>query len=228
MNIRRKTVKELKLLLKEKNLPVSGLKRDLISRLLGKTIKVNPFDFRYHRDKLVTVKDNPYFEDKEWLKETPKVVRSESVKTCIANIKTSLTNLKNGHIKHFELRFRQKRKERSWTIGIEKSIKKENDKHLSIFTRSFKELKQLRYYKRCNVPFENKPNHDCFIHKDKFNDYYLLCPFEKKKQEDFQGSTVSIDPGVKRFLCTYDTDGDSYFLGVNFKEKIMSYTLFPR
>ena len=73
-------------------------------------------------------------------------------------------------------------------------------------------------------PFEGeqKPKHDCKIHKDAYGRYFLHVPYEKhaKVKDNDTRPVVAIDPGVRTYMATYDNEGSSYLLLDGMSEKI--------
>ena len=163
---------------------------------------------------------NPWFIGKEWLLETPKTIRADAVQQCISANKAANSNLKAGNITHFNLRFRSK-KSLSWSIGIEKFVSmSKKDGFLTILSRSLGDIR----YRDSKHPFEGeqKPKHDCKIHKDAYGRYFLLVPYEKhaKVKDNDTRPVVAIDPGVRTYMATYDNEGSSYLLLDGMSEKI--------
>ena len=59
----------------------------------------------------------------KWILETPKAIRESAVFESYKNLQSAISNLKNGHIRYFNLRYKSK-KLLKWTIGVPKeSIK---------------------------------------------------------------------------------------------------------
>lgn len=173
-------------------------------------------------------KMNSWFKRRGWLLKTPKMIRQSAVEEVAKNMKSGLTNLKNGNIKHFDMRFLS-RKKGTWTIGVEKSAIRINSKRNSHITMFPKTLGDVRYHEP-NLPVfkgfrDGRPVHDCKIHKTVTGKYYLIVPYAKQSNEIKQDDTrpkVAIDPGVRTFMTTYDTDG----VALHLAENAMT-TLFP-
>lgn len=142
----------------------------------------------------------------EWLLRTPKDVRADSVKDVITAYKSAFTNMRQGHIKRFHMRFRSKKREASEWINIpHTSIAPTDDgKGVHVFKRYMKSPLVLKGDTLQSV------DHDCKIHHSKeTNRWYLLIPVKHTVAEN-QGTrkpVVSIDPGVKTFLTLYDPTG---------------------
>ena len=182
------------------------------------------------RNNLVTAKN---IKDKKWLLETPKVIRQQAVFKAESNYKTCMTNLRNKNCKHFSFK---KKKTNLWTMGIEKQIVLNDNGELTMFKGgkfkfgSFKSRDKLiknmkvdsekfSFVKQKNGTY--KPGMDCNIHKDRYNRYYLMVPYEiKHKSVERTPKTVSLDPGLRKFLSAYSPDGECSFLGVNCRDRL--------
>ncbi len=133
-----------------------------------------------------------------WILETPKSVRENAVFEANKNKKSAITNLKNGNITRFKLRFLSKKKE-SWTIGGINSIIIKSPRCFSIYPGlNFGNIKTCE-----DIPISQK-DHQWSIHFDGIH-YYAIVPIEcDKKINNNKYSVCSIDPGVRTFLDVYD------------------------
>ena len=78
--------------------------------------KNNCFNWTKLRNRFVTSKTrrgtiNTFFNNKQWLLDTPKSIRLSSVKEASKNLKACFTNFKNKNIHNFNLQFKSKKKE---------------------------------------------------------------------------------------------------------------------
>jgi IS605 OrfB family transposase len=142
-------------------------------------------------------------------------MRKYAVRLAIANRKACWTNYRNGNIHHFRDPFKTKKNEklRGWSWTTEKNnVSRDGDK-LYIFKRY---LGEMRYYStkqlRKLMPTEN-PECDPKIQRDPYGDYYLILSITKTcKPSPAPGAVArpaSCDPGVRKFLVTYDTTDNS-------------------
>jgi IS605 OrfB family transposase len=142
----------------------------------------------------------------EWLLQTPKDIRAESIHNVITAYSSAFTNIKKGHIKRFHMRFRSKKHETSEWINIPKTsvAPTEDGKAMHVFKRYMKSPLTLKGDTLKSVDC------DCKIHHNKeTNRWYFLIPVKHSVTEN-QGTRkpiVSIDPGVKTFLTLYDPTG---------------------
>jgi transposase len=193
--------------------------------------KNNCFNWTKLRNRFVTSKTrrgtiNTFFNNKQWLLDTPKSIRLSSVKEASKNLKACFTNLKNKNIHNFNLQFKSKKKEiqNGWCIGLEKNnVSKDGDK-LTIFSDSLGEVRYARRKQLHKLIQGKKPLKDPRIQKDRFGDYYILLVFEKKikKHSKIHKSVKSYDPGVNVFLTGYDPSGEASLIGKGAGDKIIS------
>lgn len=158
------------------------------------------------RNKLVTVKKNDFFRDKEWLSEIRKTIRQQAVFECFDRFMTCLKMCKNKKIKYFK--FKKKKDTYTRTMNLEKSDFKYDKKkgELTILgmkkmrffkgnTKTRKQLNILESEEQCQMKIQITPT----------NKYYLIVPIKKEKEKvEKNRGVVSIDPGVKTFYTCYD------------------------
>jgi len=179
---------------------------------------------KYRLKKMPSTKNEGIF---EWELETPKDIRTGAIRDVCTAIKTGISKLKTGKIKHFRLGYRKKI-DNNKSIVITKSLIENNNGKLQIaptfFKDAYKESCKEACKKVCNET-SNKTctfkmgkktikkhknleiNHDCHICK-KHNEYWLMVPVPfdmspKKKPENYCG----VDPGVRTFMTTFGNQG---------------------
>jgi len=184
--------------------------------------KINFYNLR---NKLVPKKN--IIKSKEWMLDTPKDIRANSIREVVSMYKSAFTNLKNGNISKFNMRYRS-RKLLSEVISIPKTaIKISDDKtKFNLFTTYLKT--PIKVFKEL-IP---DINHEIkLLHDKKCNNWYICVPIEYNVNSDNQGGIVSIDPGVKTFQTLYDANGsvtqigseDMKFILVELYKKIDKY-----
>ena len=140
----------------------------------------------------------------KWILKTPKAIRESAVFEAYKNLQSGISNLKNGHIKYFNLRYKSK-KIYKWTIGIPKeSIKIYENGDLGIYEE------RTTYFRLKTTEKIKRINNDCTIH---FNGlYYYICVPEIKEIKTNNNSNwvCSIDPGIRKFQTIYSPDNDNY------------------
>ena len=178
-----------------------------IHKIENEKQKINFYNLR---DKLVPKKK--IIKSKKWLLDTPKEVRAYSVKEAVAMYSSAFSNLKNGNIHKFKMKYRSKKKTITESITIP---------HAS--TKLSENKKELRIYKTfLNSPLKMSHPIDIEIKKDfkilhhkKCNVWYFCIPIDYNVIPDSQGDIVAIDPGVKTFQTLYDQNGNVTQFGSN-------------
>ena len=138
----------------------------------------------------------------------------------VQNIKSAVTNMLNGNIKRFRLKF-WKYTRPSKIIELEK--KKISDGILckSIFDNLDGEIK----YFYNNKPFDiRQVNSDFKINYNSItNEYYLLVSVKIDKNENNNnGKIIVLDPGLRTFM-TGLSDNENLNIGTNVHDKIKKY-----
>lgn len=166
------------------------------------------------RDRYVTAKDNDL---PEWLLRTPKCVRQQAAFRAKAMQASALSNLKAGHIRRFRLGFATKR-ERTWSLGVEKQLK-EAEGRLSVLPKLLGEMAF-----RGELPFQGKPPAECVLHHTAGGELYLCVPLPRKvtNQKGDIRPAVALDPGARKFLTTFASDGACEALGCNVTEVLLT------
>lgn len=146
---------------------------------------------------------------KEWELNTPKDIRLEQVKDVFDALKTGFSNLKNGKIRHFRLKYKKK-KEYNKCIKISKNAITNKDGIFNIYPTYFKKEneKNIRIGKRNKKKYKNFEILYDFEIAKKNKEYILLIPVQenitkKRKIENYCG----IDPGVRTFMTTFGNQG---------------------
>lgn len=177
------------------------------------------------RNELVTKKDNAFFDGKQWLLNTPKVIRQQAVFEACKNYKACFSNLRAKNISHFKMQFKSRRL-KTWTIGIERAVKRGADVKVKEKTQGRVEifpatLGAFGYYGK--LPFEEAPVSDCSIHKDATGRYFLQVPIKKPihKQKCDVRPVVALDPGVRKFLTGFRSDATACTIGTGFAESLV-------
>jgi len=149
---------------------------------------------------------------KEWLLETPKDVRAESIREVVTAYKSAFANLKNGTIKYFKMKFRSRKRQRQEHINIPKTAIKvlEDGKKLKIYSRYMHSTVKLHHEQIPSIDMAVK-----IVHVKKCNLWYIHVPVKHVTTvlSENQRNTVAIDPGEKTFLTCYFPDGKLLKIG---------------
>ncbi len=164
----------------------------------------------------------------EWLEDKGVHNRLSRGAVCkfVSSLNSAVSNVKNGNIKNFRMEFKTK-KEHSNYIHFE-------DKQYPSFIRKIKS----RYWfttpdrRRINIPYskifeENKKGLEVIYEKET-NRYFIHCPVDRNwfPEEDKRSSenqakhlssngnqVIALDPGIRKFLVGYDSNGKISFIG---------------
>lgn len=131
-----------------------------------------------------------------------------AIQDACSKLKSCLTNLKNGNIKHFRLRYLKRSKDTK-IIKIEKNFinPDKNTFCSSIFKDGFI-MKQEINGKYIDFKL-NQITHDFTIHYNcKTNEFTLLNPVKLNQTDNRSNNdTIVLDPGLCRFMSGYSTNG---------------------
>ena len=174
---------------------------------IDEKIKVIQLELKEKKKEMKSTKNEGVY---EWELETPKAVRSESIRDVCKAYKTLFTMLKQGNIRRFQVGFRRKTNPNQ-CMGIPKSMIENKNGHLIIGPSYFDTVdkakismgkKTMKRYKNIEI------NHDCRMVK-KHNEYWLFVPVqiepctEKRAWSSYSG----VDPGIRTFMTSFGTNG---------------------
>jgi transposase len=195
------------------------LKIDVLQDPKDKPLKVKiqegyPSARHWHqyRDELVTALNNPFFEGKEWLKETPKNIRQCAVHDACAAYKSICTNAKNNGTKGKLREQFAKKKNQSWSFGVEQQAGFVTSCETKKSKKTVPAIQVCPTFLTTKIKcFESIPDdaikHDFKIHKDKRSRYWLLLPFEKYVVHHPHTSGCALDNGIHKLFTSYSTNG---------------------
>jgi putative transposase len=161
-------------------------------------IKINGNQsFQDLRNKLVTAKGNDLT---DWELNVPKDIRAGSIRDLDKARKTAFTNLRNGNIRKFEIKFRS-RKSGYQSIEIPKTAIKSIDNFENTFN-VFKTygLGDIKICKRDSVP---EIKFDTRLTCERNGRWFLLIPFESKIKKNQNDGHCALDPGIRKFQTIY-------------------------
>lgn len=156
-------------------------------------------------------------------KPAPYDMLTDVIREFCSNKKSAETNLANGNIKKYELKYRTNPKCMSMLIPktsvLLKEDKKDNNKLKGyVYGRKLGFLKGLE-----NIP--NNITHDCRIVHDRLkNKYFLKVPHDvlitKPIIRDDRDPLAALDPGEKAFIAFHSAEKFG-FLGDNIRQRIL-------
>ena len=164
------------------------------------------------RNKLVTLKNNPFLEANKWLINTPKSVRQQA----------AFEAHKNYRMHRLDCKF--KVYETTWSIGLENIVTLLPNKKVRL-SRSKHESRQTIIRYQGHLPDFLNPEKteedrivpDCQVLLQKINNsYYIIIPVKKEKyvpDSMEQSKMIGLDPGIRKFLTGYGSDGKIIYFG---------------
>lgn len=153
-------------------------------------------------------------------KPAPYDMLTDEVRVAISNIKSCLTNLKNGNITHYEMRHKNKYRCIRSVLITRHSISKNGICPVLLGIQpNFIDL-----FNRPDLPKHDKIISDCRMIYNKFTDeYYLKIPtYDQMKLDDNKISLVALDPGEKIFQTFYSHEKAGK-IGENIRKQILEY-----
>src|SRR5437868_2195652 len=171
-------------------------------------------------------------------------VMSDEIRVFCSNLKSNRTNLKEGNIKHFNLKYKDCTKFQSIFIknniitsngiyprkfGKQNINKKIIEKTIKNFiereeNKNYIKIKDRKTF-NSSISYLDKYKSDSRLCYDKINDiFYLQMPLEflPKNDHKHQSNVVAIDPGIKIPFCLFSEDHYGN-IGDNMKTKLTSY-----
>lgn len=145
---------------------------------------------------------------------TPVHTLNYAVKLACASYKSCLTNLKNGNIKHFNIRYIKSNKS-SLIMDIEKTVFNKESFITSVLGKEMKNNKNIEYI----------INNDCKLHYNRNKDIFtLLVPKEIEHiiKNNNKDEYISIDLGL-RTLMNCKTNKEYIQIGNNVKTTIKKH-----
>lgn len=153
-----------------------------------------------------------------WFLNTPKEIRANAVFENCKNFQSAFTNLKNNNIKFFNMKY-LKKKSKTWCISIPGCAIKVSmsGKSIQIYTQKtngfwFKLSKKIPSSCFTN-DYHLKSEHKLYFNGDNY--YLCVCLNRDIINIKNRKKLASIDPGVRKLVCTWDISNNSYQFGSN-------------
>lgn len=145
-------------------------------------------------------------------KDAPYDMLTDEVRSCCSNIKSCLTNLKNNHINHFKIGYKNTQKSQSILIP-KKSIYKDG-----IFKQLLGDIKGFEKINTDLIECDSR-----LIYDKKYKRFLLKCPMYYNKINVYNRKPiVALDPGEKIFMSYYSLNNCGH-IGDNLREKLLFY-----
>jgi len=145
----------------------------------------------------------------KWQTAIPYDTRQLAIKDAITAYKACVTNLKQGNISGFELKYQERTSRRIFWLNKD-ALNKTND-CVKIF-QSRLEHSQLRFTKSDRKRLPATIDHDAKILYDR-GAYYLVITIDIPKCESTATKTIALDPGVRTFQTGYSPEGIAVKIG---------------
>ena len=169
------------------------------------------FNLDYKKSKLEVFND--LYEDKK--KPAPYDILTDEVRSFCSNVESCKSNLKNGNIKFFK--FKPKNRYCGRSILIPKKSINEDGFFSSLLNEPIKGFENINTKLiQC----------DCRLVFDKYlNKYFIKCPmYIDIKDVADRKETVALDPGEKIFMSYYSFN-DCGMIGYDIRNKILKYQI---
>jgi putative transposase len=152
----------------------------------------------------------------------PNNVRDEALRDFHKAYKIQKKLVKEGKITHFEMKFRSKKNKLQESIVLHHAkMKRDQNGGIKIYP-TFWDKEIICPH---NEKFPDIINHDCRLimrKSGKLCKFFLAIPIDVIGGKVKKLNAVSLDPGIKIFQTTYDTEGNSYLIGENDVNKLDS------
>lgn len=170
--------------------------KDHISKKVNINLGLNFIDLR---NKIIKT-NKTLSEDEMWLTDIPFDTRQAVIRNLIGNYKSVFSNMKNGNINHFKMRFKSK-KASTQVFYIDHRAIKKSGQNIKLFPKILKEPLIFPNKKDKNWILENLTNdHNFTITLQKPGQYYLHILHHKELIENpAKDKMVGIDPGIRTF-----------------------------
>src|SRR5579872_6452959 len=184
----------------------------------------DPLSFQHWRNKII-VNNRDLSEDEKWLAEIPYDTRQLVIKNLVANYKSCITNLKNGHIKSFNIKFKSRKDKKQFCFVDHRALNSE----IKLWPRKFnyplkiskRDDEWLKSY--IKIYEDAKERSDMIITREYPGRYYLHVPYITAPIDIVAlMKAVGIDPGVRAFHNFYDSKGNTGKIGVGVADKLLA------
>jgi len=191
---------------------------------ISQQIRLIELERKETRKKLKSVKNQ---EIKDFELETPKDIRANAVKQCCDALKTGYSNLANGNIKFFNMKFRKKSNKKQG-IELSKAQISIREGKIRILPSIFKEENILKIHKRMEKKIQKKKyeiNNNVDLIRVNKKDYYLylLLPTNVMEKKPECLKVGGCDLGIRTFATVYNADksGSVSILEYNHRKELL-------
>lgn len=160
---------------------------------------------RLFRDTLIPAKKVPI--NQKWQLKTPKEIRTNAIKQVLSNYKTCYTNMKNGNINNFKMKFRSKKQLNKHIIIPKAGFKILENNQIQLYPKFIK--KTIRYKKDKQLNQDVKVLDNIKIITNTYDHIHVHIPIQIEhfsKPKTKEKKICSLDPGIKTFQTIYGVD----------------------
>ncbi|KAL3673603.1 hypothetical protein V7S43_001304 [Phytophthora oleae] len=146
----------------------------------------------------------------EWVFETPKNFRYNTLRKFQSNVKSAFSNNKNGNIAKFKINFKSKKDSRFFTFC--EDAKDAKITHVAGESRALLSISKMK-----NIPIRCDPglsiSNEIQITNNNGFWYVVISRFVRPSDNVNLGRTVALDPGLKAFMTGADLCGNAVRIG---------------
>ena len=182
-----------------------NVSKKFINDIFIKVYNYKPED-RLFRDSLIP--KNKISQEQIWQLDTPKEIRTNAVKEVLSNYKTCYTNLKNGNIKKFKMRYRSRKNINKHVIIPKSGFTKMENNQIKIFPTYINDLIRHKKDKQLNKDIKILDNIK-IITNTYYDHFHVHIPIQIEqisKPKIKERKICSLDPGIKTFQTIYGID----------------------
>lgn len=180
---------------------------------LSKKLDSPKISLKFLRDQLINQGELNLFNGTKYetfLNKIPYDVKDGAIREFMTALKTQKKLVKEGKRKFFYMKYRKKKSNQNIVIN-HKHLKFQNNHIFSCFPSFWGKTE----YFTCKENIQKyKISHDTrLIWAKNSNTFYLSIPIDKEIQENKNGKTIALDPGLRIFQTTFDTEGNCEMIG---------------
>lgn len=192
-----------------------GVNRYVYNKGVNKLKETKVIDAFSYRNELITYKDregNINSELHDWELEVPKDIRNGAIRDLDKAFTSTIENLKAGNIFKFEMKYRCKKNDTSPSLELPLSAITTQNKRIYIYksyTNNAFRFGNDRSFNLFKKELESKEketyNYDCRLSKEDKRWFLIVSGYRPLDETEplFPGSTVALDPGVRKFMTAY-------------------------
>lgn len=148
----------------------------------------------------------------KWQTEIPYDTRQLAIKDAISAYDSCVSNLKNGNIQHFKLKYMSRYKP-TQIFWIDSDALKIRNSNLHLFVSRLEENSKLRVRIKSRDLIPEEITSDSKMLYDRGAWYIVISVEDKTEKVNQPYTSISLDPGIRTFQTGYSPDGCLYKMG---------------